>query len=79
LDFLVFQIKNWFDDPIVGFEAIKEPQDVDEFGKVDNEILDLLNVEFSMRLKIMSKIGCRIETCFHDVGSILFILHMEPF
>ncbi len=53
LDFLVLKIKNWFDDPTIGFEDIKEPQDVDEFGKVDKEILDLLDVEFSMRLKIM--------------------------
>ncbi len=50
---------------------------MDEFGKVDKEILDLLNVEFCMRLKIMWKIVCRIETCIHDFGSVLFILHME--
>jgi hypothetical protein len=53
LDFLVLQIKKWFDDPTIGFEAIKEPQDVNEFGKVDKEILYLLDVELSMRLKIV--------------------------
>ncbi len=73
MDFLVFQIKNWFDDPAIGFDTIKERQDVDEFGKVDKEILDLLDVKFSMRLKIVY----RIETCIHDFDSVLFILHME--
>jgi hypothetical protein len=43
---------------------------VDEFGKVDKEILYFLDVEFSMKLKIV----CKIETCIHDFGSVLFIL-----
>ncbi len=45
LDFLVFLIKNRHDDPI-GFEAKKGPQDVDEFGEVEEEILDLLDAKF---------------------------------
>jgi hypothetical protein len=30
----------------MGFEAKKGPQDVDEFGEGEEEILDLLDVEF---------------------------------
>jgi hypothetical protein len=46
LDLLVFLIKNWPDDPTIGFEVKKGPQDVDEFGKAEEEILDLLDAKF---------------------------------
>jgi phage terminase large subunit-like protein len=46
LDLLVFLIKNWHDDPTIGFEAKKGPQDVDEFGEVEEEILNLLDAKF---------------------------------
>jgi hypothetical protein len=46
LDLLVFLINNWLDDPIVGSEAKKGPEDVDEFGEPKEEILDSLDVEF---------------------------------
>jgi hypothetical protein len=46
LDLLVFLIKNWLDDPIIGFEVKKGPQGVDEFGEAKEEILGLLDVEF---------------------------------
>ncbi len=47
MDLLVLLlIKNWPNDPSIGFEANKGPQDADEFGEVEEEILDLLNVKF---------------------------------
>jgi len=38
LDLLVLLIKNWLNDPTMGFEVKKGPQDVDEFGKAEEEI-----------------------------------------
>jgi hypothetical protein len=46
VDLLVLLIKNLPNDLSIGFEVKREPQDVDEFGEVEEEILDLLNVEF---------------------------------
>ncbi len=46
VDLLVLLIKNWPNDPSIGFEAKKGPQDVDEFEEVEEKILDLLNVKF---------------------------------
>jgi hypothetical protein len=46
LDLLVLLIKNWPNDPTIGFEAKKGPQDVDGFGETDEEILGLLDAEF---------------------------------
>jgi hypothetical protein len=44
---LVLLIKNWLDGPIIGFEAMGEPlKDVDEFGEVEENILNLIDVEF---------------------------------
>jgi hypothetical protein len=37
----------------LGFEAKSGPQDVDEFGKAKEEILDLLDAEFSDEVEIM--------------------------
>ncbi len=46
LDLLVLLIKNWHDDPTIGFEAKKGLQNVDEFREAEEEILDVLDVEF---------------------------------
>jgi len=43
---LVLLIKNWPNDPTIGFEAQGEPlKGVDEFGDAEEEILDLLDIE----------------------------------
>jgi len=47
LDLLVLLIKNWLDDPIVGFEVKRGSlEGMDEFGEAKEEILDLLDAEF---------------------------------
>ncbi len=46
LDLLILLIKNWLDDHTIGFEVKKGPQDVDDFGKVEEEILNLLDIKF---------------------------------
>jgi hypothetical protein len=47
LDLLVLLIKNWLDDPIVGFDAKGEPpKDVDDFGDTQEKILDLQDAKF---------------------------------
>ncbi len=46
LDLIVILIKNWLHDPTIGFRAKREPQDVDEVWEAEEEILDLLDVEF---------------------------------
>jgi hypothetical protein len=44
---LVLLIKNWLDDPIIGFEAMGGPlKDVDEFGEPEEKILNLIDVKF---------------------------------
>jgi hypothetical protein len=73
LHVLVLLIKKWFDDPIVGFEASRGPQNVHGFGEA--EVLS-----FWMRLKIIHRGLCAlIDTCIHDFGNVLFNLHMELF
>ncbi len=43
---LVLLIKNWHNDPTIGFEAKGGPlKGVDEFGEAKEEILDLLDIE----------------------------------
>jgi hypothetical protein len=66
LDFLVLLIKNRHDDPI-GFEAKKGPQDVDEFGEVDEEIIDLLDAEFT------NEVESHVEKCA-ELGHVSMIL-----
>ncbi len=47
LDLLVLLIKNWPNDPTIGFEAKgRLLKNVDEFGEVDENILDLLDAKF---------------------------------
>ncbi len=47
LDLLVLLIKNWLDDPVVGFEAEGGSlKGMDEFGEAKEEILDLLDAIF---------------------------------
>jgi hypothetical protein len=47
LNLLVLLIKNWLDDPIVGFDAKGgPPKDVDEFGEIEEKILDLQDANF---------------------------------
>ncbi len=46
MDLLILLIKNWPNDPTIGFEIKRGLQDVDEFGEVEEEILDLLDVKF---------------------------------
>jgi tetrahydromethanopterin S-methyltransferase subunit A len=60
LDLLVLLIKNWHDDPTIGFEAKSGPQDVDKFGKAKEEILDLLDVEF------FDEIEGHVEDCVQN-------------
>jgi hypothetical protein len=78
LDLLVLLIRNWHDNPTIGFEAKKGSQDVNEFGEAEEEILDLLDAEFLDEVEGHVE-ECRIGTCIHDFGSVLFILHMELF
>lgn len=40
LDFLVFLIKNWLDDLIVGAAYKRGPEDVDMFNEATENILD---------------------------------------
>ncbi len=60
MDLLVLLIKNWHDDPTIGFEAKSGPQDVDKFGKAKEEILDLLDVEF------FDEIEGHVEDCVQN-------------
>jgi hypothetical protein len=60
LDLLVFQIMNWSDDPTIGFEAKKGPQNVDEFQEAKEEILDLLDVEF------LDEVEDHVKECVHN-------------
>ncbi len=47
LDLLVFLIKNWFDDPIIGVEHKGRPKYVDGFGEdIEENILVVMDVEF---------------------------------
>jgi hypothetical protein len=57
VDLLVLPIKNWPNDPCIGFEVKKGPQDVDEFGEIEEEILDLLNVKF------LNEVEDHVEDC----------------
>jgi hypothetical protein len=60
LDFLVLLIKNWHDDPTIGFEAKKGPQDVNEFGKPEEKIVDLLDAKFR------DKVEGHVEECVQN-------------
>ncbi len=60
LDLLVLLIKNWHDDPTIGFQAKSGPQDVDKFGKAKEETLDLLDVEFS------NEVEDHVEDCVQN-------------
>jgi hypothetical protein len=52
LDLLVLLIKNWPNNPIVGFKAKERPwKNVDEFGEAEENILDLLDAKFSNEVK----------------------------
>jgi hypothetical protein len=57
VDLLVFLIKNWLDDPSIGFKSKRGPQNVDEFGEAEEEILDLLNLEF------LNEVDDHVEDC----------------
>ncbi len=57
LDLLILLIKNWPNDPTIGFEVKKGPQDVDEFGEVEEEILNLLDVKF------LDEVEDHVEEC----------------
>ncbi len=46
MDLLVLLLKNWHDDPTIGFEAKNGPQDVNEFGEAEVKILDLSDAKF---------------------------------
>jgi hypothetical protein len=44
---LVLLVKNWHDDPIIGFEVMGGPlKDVDKFGEVEKEVLDSIDDKF---------------------------------
>jgi hypothetical protein len=60
LHLLVILIKNWHDDPTIGFEAKNGPQNVDEFGKAKEDILDLLDVKFS------NEVEDHVEDCVQN-------------
>jgi hypothetical protein len=60
VDLLVLLIKNWLDDPSIGFEAKRGLQNVDEFGEAEEEILDLLNVGFP------NEVEDHVEDCVHN-------------
>lgn len=45
LDLLVLLIKNWFDNPCAKFED-DGPQNVDVFGDVEGNLLDVFDMEF---------------------------------
>jgi len=77
LDLLVLLIKNWLDDPTVGFDAKGgPPKDVDDFGDTQEKILDLQDANFLMRLMVVWKNVCaKLE----HVSMICLSPHMEPF
>ncbi len=60
LDFLVFLIKNWPNNPTIGSEAKKGPQNVDEFGEAMEEIQHLLDVKF------LDEVEDHVEECVHN-------------
>jgi hypothetical protein len=67
---MVILIKNWLHDPTIGFRAKREPENVDEVGEAEEEILDFLDVEFLDEVEDYVEDVCRIETCIHDFGSV---------
>jgi hypothetical protein len=58
LDLLVPLIHNCHDDPTVGFETKRGPQD--EFGKVEEEMLDMLDAKFH------DAVADHIENCVQN-------------
>ncbi len=61
LDLLVLLIKNWPNDPIIGFEAKGGSlKGVDAFGDTEEEILDLLYTEF------LNEVEGYVEECVHN-------------
>jgi hypothetical protein len=67
LDLLVLLINNWHDNPTIGFEAKKGPQDVNEFGEAEEEILNLLDAEFP------NEVEGHVEKCV-ELGHVSMIL-----
>ncbi len=79
-DPLVLLIKNWLDDPIVGFEDKWGSKYVDGFRQVEEEILDVMDVE------CFDEVEDRVKECIQnwDIYSwfwfnVLFMTHMVPF
>jgi hypothetical protein len=46
LDLLVLLIKNWLDDPTIGFDDKTSLADLDVFDEVEDDILDVIDFEF---------------------------------
>ncbi len=79
-DLLVLLIKNWLDDPIVGFEDKWASKYVDGFGQVEEEILDVMDVE------CFDEVENHVKDCIQnwDIYSwfwfnVLFMMHIVPF
>jgi hypothetical protein len=52
LDLLVLLIKNWLDDPTTRFDDETSLANLDVFGEVEEDILDVIDLSFLMRLMI---------------------------
>jgi hypothetical protein len=46
MDLLIFLIKNWLDDPTTGFEDMIGLVDLNGFGEVEEDILDIIDSKF---------------------------------
>ncbi len=57
LDLLVLLIKNWLNDPIAD---VQDKRYVDEFGEIEGNILDVMDVEF------MEEVDGHVEECVQN-------------
>ncbi len=60
LDLLVLLIKNWLDDPTIGFDDKTSFAYIDVFGEVEEDILDVIDFEF------LDEIDDHLEECIKD-------------
>jgi hypothetical protein len=60
LDLLVLLIKNWLDDPTIGFDDKTSLADLDVFDEVEDDILDVIDSEF------LDEVDDHLEECIED-------------
>jgi hypothetical protein len=60
LDLLVLLIENWPYDPTIGFDDKRSLADLDLFGEVEEDIIDVIDFEF------LDEIDDHLEECIKD-------------